>query len=341
MSNTTNDKYPPVPLPSEEEIASLKGGGMTPLQQHIYKAYLELKRICEQNDIQFWASGGTLIGTIDYRGFISWDDDMDIYMPRADYERFIEIVLNENNEQYGISCMEDGRHLCPYYFAKFYATDSTVWEQKMYPVIIGPWIDIFPLDEYNDEEGAALNDEYIIAHAKYRRSIAIQSWRDIAYDIFHFRGMNGWMGLIRKCWSSLFRKKYFKRINELKQRISQVKGDIYRYYGQGWSGTEIAQKHTFEKKYIGTPKWLPFEDTSMSVPEFYHEILIKGYPRYWTTPPEEERYGGHPCYYVDLDHVKTIEQVRAEVGNDHERSTTIFTFAEFWNTFKNRFRHLW
>ena len=341
MDKPASNKYPPVPLPSEEEIASLKAGGMTASQQRIYKAYLELKRICEQNGIQFWASGGTLIGTIDYRGFISWDDDMDIYMPRADYERFINIAMNSKDSRFGISCMDDGRHLTPYFYSKFFVTDCTVWEQKHYPLIIGPWIDVFPLDEYNDEQGAKLNDEYIIAHSKYRRSIAVQSWSDIAYDIFHFRGMNGWMGIIRKCWSSLFRDAYFKRVNELKQRIAQVKGDVYRCYGIGWSGTEIALKHTFEKEYIGTPKWMPFEDTTMAVPERYHEILIKGYPRYYTTPPEEERYGGHPCYYVDLDHVKTIEQVRAEVGNDHERGTTIFTFAEFWHTFKDWLRHLW
>lgn len=313
---------------------------MTTLQHHIYDAFLEFKRICAENNLRYWASAGTLIGAVIHKGFIPWDDDMDIIMPREDYTRFVDIVLHSGNGRYGISCFEDGKHLCPYYFAKFYIKDCTLWESKQFPNIIGPWVDVFPVDNYNEQDGFSLNDQYILAIGRYRRSISHQTWGDIYRDLRRGYITNAMMKTMRKCFSRFARHNRYARLLEIRDKITKLPGDhAYFLYGQEWSDDEGAKRFIFEKELLQSFVEVPFEDTTIFIPEHFHEILLKGYPHYQVIPPVEQRYGGHPCYYVDLDHVKTIDEVRAELGDDDSDRESVFTFKEFWKVLKERIRY--
>lgn len=107
----------------------------------------EIVKICDKNNLQYFIIGGTLLGAVRHRGFIPWDDDIDIAMPRYDYERFIELAKKELNNPYKIL---------------HYSTDSEYREYSLKVVInnifcyedklnieqskTNLWIDVLPID---------------------------------------------------------------------------------------------------------------------------------------------------------------------------------------------------
>ncbi|MBO4383291.1 MAG: LicD family protein [Clostridia bacterium] len=106
----------------------------------------QILAICEKHDIEVFALGGTLLGAVRHQGFIPWDDDLDLGMKRADYERFIKLAPSELHAPLSLhTCYNDKAFLYPYVrvqnadygLQRDFTTDKTVQDL---------WVDIFPLD---------------------------------------------------------------------------------------------------------------------------------------------------------------------------------------------------
>lgn len=77
-----------------------EGSTLRKLQLRLLDILVEIDRICRKNNIQYWIDFGTLLGAVRHRGFIPWDDDVDISMPTEDYNRFLEIAPKELSESF-------------------------------------------------------------------------------------------------------------------------------------------------------------------------------------------------------------------------------------------------
>ena len=115
-----------------------------------YEILKHFRNFCKKNHLRYWLGGGTMLGAIRHKGFIPWDDDVDIFMPDVDYRRFLELYRDSN--QYELLNYSKARDY-PFFFSKI-SDKRTVLLHYDYPVeyIMGVYIDIFPLVGYSKDE---------------------------------------------------------------------------------------------------------------------------------------------------------------------------------------------
>ena len=113
----------------------------------LLQTYYFFAEFCKKNDIHFYAAGGTMIGALRHQGFIPWDDDIDVYMKRSDYDKFISLKNKLNGTDYEIIDPRNKGYYCA--MVKFSHRHSTIWEFQGIPFVYGAYIDVFVLD-YED-----------------------------------------------------------------------------------------------------------------------------------------------------------------------------------------------
>ena len=129
----------------------------------------EFDRVCKKHDIRYFASGGTMLGAVRHKGFIPWDDDMDVMMFRKDYNKLLKIAPPEFKHPYFFQNKETDPY-CGVFMSKLRNSDTTALSNEdRHPINVqsnrGIFIDIFPLDNIPDSEDGrtaflkALNEE--------------------------------------------------------------------------------------------------------------------------------------------------------------------------------------
>lgn len=108
----------------------------------------EIHKFCMEHGITYFLSSGTLLGAVRHKGYIPWDDDLDLYMPRESYERFLQLYQDEG--RYRIFA-PDRTNDYYYTFAKLVDTSTLLVEQETRGFKIGVYVDIFPLDYISDD----------------------------------------------------------------------------------------------------------------------------------------------------------------------------------------------
>lgn len=241
----------------------------------------EIDRICRKEGLSYFLGYGSCLGAARHQGFIPWDDDMDIIMPRDDYERFIGGGFNAMKavERYKLATYRDRSGIYP--FTKVVDSSTIVYDtftQRRYAT--GVWVDIFPLDDVADPHDKAfsrgsrmaLMRSLMVADPSLGSTMLAKLVKRVAHPVF----------------SRMDPYKAAQKIDENARNAYTGETDYYTdFIGEDNPGV-LLPKTWFE------PLEVPFEDRRYFVPKNYREYLAKSYGD-WETPPAIDKRDIHTC----------------------------------------------
>lgn len=240
----------------------------------------EFVRVCEKHGLRYYLAGGTLLGAVRHRGFIPWDDDIDVAMPREDYNRFAEISAQELAPQYFYQCPETD----PYYFltyAKIRRNGTEVYEERFKDARFhkGVFIDIFPLD-FCPKPGPVCHLLFnVLAVMNYRGQV------DSGEPYVPYEEISGKVGY------AVLRMFSPKRLTQVRKRLLHLsRGLSSRKYIACYTGAYGYRKEVFPADWFQAGEKLLFEQQEYAVPLKFERFLSQVYGSgYMTLPPEGKR----------------------------------------------------
>lgn len=263
---------------------------MNDLQKQLLEMFTFLHDYCETNNITYYAIGGTFLGAVRHGGFIPWDDDIDICMPRPDYERFIELSKDLNGD-YIVETPRSSKQDFLYTNTKLYSKKTTAIERTGFSCKRGIFIDIFPLDGIGNTLEECKNNYLPI----YRKHMLLATK---TCKIRKDRGLlkNCAIALSSLVPNSIFNAK--RMILDLDRMISRIPYNDSKYVGillTVRGDKAITAKHFYEKRRLYT-----FEHTHIYGVEDYDGYLTCYFGNWRELPPENKRTSGHEFDLLDL-----------------------------------------
>lgn len=266
------------------------------LQEKELNILRELLKICEKYNLKCFMAGGTLLGAIRHKGFIPWDDDIDMGMYRKDYDKLLEIAEKELTYPYKIQTFKNCKEH-HYYFAHIVDTRYKVKRlgsmDKREEYI---WIDIFPYD--------GLPQGFMKEKFTYLKLLFYRFCYHMAnYDKINIERSDRvlWQKIVLKLVFVLQKiirfdkEKWINKIDRNLRAIDLCQSDkIMSFMGMKLS------KEIFPKKLYAALEQYKFEDLVLWGPQNYDYILGQLYGDYMKTPPKEKRIS-HPMQIVECD----------------------------------------
>lgn len=263
------------------------------LQKLQLRIAVEVKRICDKHDINYFLDCGSMLGTVRHKGFIPWDDDMDIGFLRKDYDKFIDISLEELGEEFYLLTWDESIEY-PQPYAKV-CLKNTVYQEKIAGKAkkseSGIFIDLFPYDNISDDMLMRRCNGII------RKLISHMMMIKCGYRVWEGKGFIKMLKFspLFLC-SMIFSRNFLKRLfnymaymyqNVETQEVGIEDGGISLY----WRYNKENLKEFVE---------MEFEEQIFKIPKDYDVLLKTVYGNYMELPPEEKRWIGHDVEKIDF-----------------------------------------
>lgn len=246
--------------------------------------------ICESEGIEYFLIGGSALGAVRHNGYIPWDDDIDIALPRKDYERFIKIVPNKLSTKYHLQSPYTERN-CPYYYSKI-RIDGTLFMEycnRRLNIHQGVYIDIFPYDNVPDDD--SLNKKHFDKCQKLIRKFTLRQIPDVSCK------PRGFVAFAR----AIIRKvaHYFCRCTSYSRLLNSLDQEFTRYNNEETKAMACLCFPKRKMEYIFRSDLYPlkkhvFEDTMFYIPNNNDTYLKTHYGDYMRLPSPNMRYGHKP-----------------------------------------------
>ena len=252
-------------------------------QSALLEMLVEFDRICREHNLRYTLSSGTLIGAVRHKGFIPWDDDVDVYMTRPEYEKFIKLLQEEDVLPAHLTYSKDRGKGAYYCFIKLldtrYPLRSSNHQEVKYL-----FLDIFPIDGTADT-----------AEERKKQYKKEQTWVILA-GISQWYTMDRWWGFIAYIigfWLyigvNIFvpRSLCIRKMNEYATKYEYGKTKMVVYHNYGWLRgavpTEVYENYTE----------LEFEGKKFMAVADYDLLLRNTYGDYMQLPPVKKRRSRH------------------------------------------------
>ena len=249
---------------------------------------LAVDAFCEQHGLRYFLCGGTLIGAVRHQGFIPWDDDIDISMPRPDYERFLKSFQHPDYRLYHYR--EGGKELLP--FAKVYDRRTLLEENMKREEDIGINIDVFPVDGLPDDDQKI---KKLLARMRWLRGWYVAATlKDASHRSLARRLQLGAMRAVYKI-CPIQHRLCGKLVKEAQQYPFDT-SDRVAVLVWGYWEREVVPRSSANRLTRA-----PFEGHMLSIPVEYDVYLRSLYGDYMQLPPEEKRVYKHHAKMYWLD----------------------------------------
>lgn len=243
-----------------------------------------IKGVCDQNGIRYFLAYGTALGAVRHQGFIPWDDDIDIYMYREDFDKFRTVMKSNPNVRFELLyALDKKEYTVP--FPKVIDKQTYLKETRQWKCMpLGVWVDIMPLDVVPEDN--AMCEQF------FKQTFRLRNvWSLLQYKPWQ-KGASLINNLVR-CLSFplwiISPKKMTLIIDKHARKYSALNSSRL-----GYMSTTVSWKRSvFPKKMIGDGSYLMFEGEEFRVPTKYHEYLTMFYGDYMTLPPVEKRVTHH------------------------------------------------
>lgn len=249
------------------------------------------KEFCDKNNLLFYLCGGCCIGSLRTGGFIPWDDDIDILMPRDDYEKLYKLWDNDKQERFKL-LRTDEKIFTGNIFTTIVDTETTCVKanQAHLDIPFGIMMDIFPIDG--------------CPKGKFKRTM--QKLNAMIYSLFLAQivpeNHGGIMALGSKFLLSIVKspKAREKKWRNAERRMSKYKISDCEYITELCEGVHSMQPE-YPKEWFASAVYREFEGLQMPIPVGYDPYLKKAFGDYMTLPPEDKQKPHHDMILVDTD----------------------------------------
>ena len=268
---------------------------MTDLQGKLLDMLVWFDHFCRENHLRYYAIGGTLLGAVRHEGFIPWDDDVDVAMPRPDYDRLAQLMgswIHDDFIMLETENSKDEKYCFP--FSKLYNITTTMYENVNTGLKRGVYVDVFPLDGIGNGEQPDWK-----WFGKIRRRCQIH--------VARVTGIREGRSFMKNAAAVLAKAVPNRILNNhaLRLKICEMCRK-YDFDSSDWAGNLLGNwegREIMPREYFGEPTPYRFEGHEILSFEKAEEFLTSLYGNWHELPPEEERGLYHD--YISCDPYKS------------------------------------